>query len=324
MNTIRTCDASAAAIQKFESMTGACCFVLDGTESQRVQDFLAQAGVIGIVPDPDGPELDMRQWRTSLREADVGRIFTEFCRIAGLLYNLSANPVHSAGVTGAYIHRYRQRRGKTPDSVFDIGFGYDSLGGMMAAAMYGTRYNGATMSREEDTAVSKTFLRLLNALRLTEAIQQSRGRLFWSTPFGEGKLPEDIGQFQLVFAHTVLEHVVNLPAFLSDARRVLAPDGCFISYVDLSGHEKYPDLPLDFLCWPQEKWDALVTKTIANSGHLPCRRERLPWYLQQLREAGFTVEFEVQGRLIVPERIGEMFPGEDLTPEGVILYCEKT
>jgi SAM-dependent methyltransferase len=184
------------------------------------------------------------------------------------------------------------------------------------------KYSGVTMIPEKDRSTTgASLLHVLDVLRLGDAVRQSQGKLFWATPFGSGKLPKDVGQYQLVFSHTVLEHVVDLPAFLVDVRQVLAPGGCFISYVDLTGHE-LGDHPLDFLGWPQKQWDELIAKTIAGGNYLPCRRERLPWYLQQIQAAGFKVETEIKTRLVVPERISQLFPGEDLTPEGVILYCD--
>lgn len=328
MRMLRVRDAGAEAVARFESLTGARCFVLEGKESPQVLDLLDRFGVIGVVQDPTALELDQQHWRdarATFSGADIEAIFDEFCRTARLLYNLQANPVHGAGVAGMYIDLYRKHRGKSPAGVFDVGFGYDPAGGILAAAMYNVKYSGATTVPEANrSSVGGKLMGLLDILRLAPAVCNSQGRILWRTPFGSGRVPVDIGKYQLVFSHTVLEHVVDLPAFLADVRRVLSPDGCFISYVDLTGHETGGPggHPLDFLCWPQQRWDELVVKTKASDNYLPCRRERLPWYVQTAREAGFRVQTEIKTRVDVPERIARLFPGDDLTPEGAILYCD--
>jgi SAM-dependent methyltransferase len=101
------------------------------------------------------------------------------------------------------------------DRVLDLGCGDGALTGVLADAARAGR-SGGTGGTVVGADVAEAAL--------TRARARHPGLSFALTPI-DGELPFDDGDFELVWASEVIEHVADTARWLSEIRRVLAPRG---------------------------------------------------------------------------------------------------
>lgn len=102
-----------------------------------------------------------------------------------------------------------------------------------------------------------------------------------------GHLPWPDGYFDVVWSHSVLEHVPEPGALLAQVRRVIRDDGHHIASIDLETHlggRGEPDRMYEFLKYPQWFWLAMTSH---RSGYV--NRLRLSQWREKFDDAGFEI-----------------------------------
>jgi hypothetical protein len=98
--------------------------------------------------------------------------------------------------------------------------------------------------------------------------------------------PLDVDPYDLVFSHTVLEHVKDAEMFIQRAWE--RTSGAFISYVDLSDHGVTGKGPLGHLI--DDAWKDEQLKYLDRTGNLIFSFERLSHYENLMRKTGGSVK----------------------------------
>lgn len=221
------------------------------------------------------------------------------------------SPLRSFALTNQYLTRYRKLAGQAPRNVLEVGGNSDLTGQLLACAVHGTVYNGATFTKGPGLQ-PEVLEPLMRILCLDYNLRAHLGEAIFGVDFTAMEGLD--GPYEFIFSHVVLEHVADLPGFFEAAKRRLAPGGTMMSCVDLSDHG-HTGHPLDFLRLTEEEWQ----KNRCSVEH----RTRNDDYIRLLEGAGFEVEAEVLVRVDdVPEDIQHMYPGRDLTPI-TVLYTTR-
>jgi len=281
-------------------------------------------GVAFLLPSTDPEALDNFDslWSAArnLLTVHSRKVNRGFRDITAALFDAQPNMIHSLGILNFYMDLYEAKMGKLPKTVLELGFGDSPVGSMLACNMWGAEYAGVTAVREVDPELREVEREVLAKLNLASFIEKAERRVARDYRLGEGgKFPLRRKKYDLIFAHVVLEHVENMQGFLGEVRRLLKKGGQFIAYTDLSGHGISGDPhPLHFLTMTQEEWEAAQVGYLDHHGYLPCRRERAPWYVAQVKQAGMQVEFEVRNRTELPEN--SQVTGEDADVTELITY----
>lgn len=102
-----------------------------------------------------------------------------------------------------------------------------------------------------------------------------------------GELPWPDGSFDVVWSHSVLEHVPGPETLLGQIRRVVRDGGYHVASIDLETHlggRGEPDRMYEFLKYPQWFW---LLMTSHRSGYV--NRLRLSQWRAVFRDAGFEI-----------------------------------
>ena len=98
------------------------------------------------------------------------------------------------------------------------------------------------------------------------------------------------GSIDYHFSITVLEHIPmnTIKNILTEAKRILNPQGLAFHFIDLSDHFQHTDnsiIPINFLRYSESQW-----QRIAGNEFAYCNRLRKSDYINIFRELGFTVD----------------------------------
>lgn len=146
---------------------------------------------------------------------------------------------------------------------------------------------------------------------------------------GDGdRLPFPDGAFDVVWSHSVLEHVRKPASLLVEVMRVLTPGGRFVSFIDLQSHLHARDSAgemYDFLRYPAWLWNAMTDQRSTWVNRL-----RLSDWRAVIQRVGFDIALEdVQ---LVHNELAEFrkyryldgASDEDLRAAGVLIVATPT
>lgn len=114
--------------------------------------------------------------------------------------------------------------------------------------------------------------------------------IHYEAPGDAARMPDPDGSFDLSFSMTVLEHVtpVALRDLLTEARRLLGPDGYAAHLIDPSDHFAHQDpriTRINFLRFSRTEW-----KRVGGNEFSYCNRLRAPQLERAFTEAGLRIE----------------------------------
>jgi SAM-dependent methyltransferase len=129
--------------------------------------------------------------------------------------------------------------------------------------------------------------------------------------FDGSRLPFDSGCFDAVVSNAVLEHVSDLPRFVSEVSRVLKPGGV----VDMLWHNYYSPSGSHLPNWEARPWAHLVGEREPPTGLNRKRPEEMFAY--------FSAELEVQ-KLVGVDQSHRLITEQGFKPEGILTGELKT
>lgn len=103
----------------------------------------------------------------------------------------------------------------------------------------------------------------------------------------DGRLPWEDGSFDLVWSHSVMEHVRQPAQLLAEVHRVLRPGGRQLAEIDLHDHYQSstdPDLTFNMLKYPSWLWNLMASNRSAWTNRL-----RYTDWVALVEAAGFTI-----------------------------------
>jgi len=282
---------------------------------ERIQKKLKDQGVLCVYPNDNG--LDCSNIWKAARHIRNGYAFptSQVNEYMGNLYQqlafltrIGSSLIHNLKIINIYVNSYHTKMNAKPSTVFEAGFGVDHLGQMLYCWMHDIRYSGATI--DTGPILSQEALeKCLRSLSFTPDLMT--GMVEYETSLAKSKNPD---QHDLVFSHVVLEHVKDPRGFLLKAYELTAPNGYFISGIDLSGHS-YGNTPWDFMTLSDDEFKKKCTDLT--------NRWKCDEWKDAMEAVGFSVECRVFSRMDVPASVKAMYPNKDITPGYVQFYCHK-
>lgn len=289
---------------------------------ERVQETMLHHGIIGLIYGcGDGYECRdlgrdayLIHGGTQYVHDDVPKSFDALLVQILKANQMGSHPVHNMAVMNLYLGYYHQAMGHYPPDVFEAGFGHDHLGQLLGCALHRIMFNGC--SPDTESLVNAQPLKVIfNSLSMPIDLKTYEGDVCYGTRLEDYRG----GPFSFVFSHVVYEHVSHPRDFTQRIFDLLAPDGVFITMVDLTGHS-FGKTEYDFLYLGDEKWQA--TQNPESSGHV-VNRMRHADYQKLFGGIGFAVESEIIGKMEIPADLQALYPGVDLSPRMARYICRK-
>ncbi|HMS12226.1 MAG TPA: class I SAM-dependent methyltransferase [Microthrixaceae bacterium] len=142
-----------------------------------------------------------------------------------------------------------------------------------------------------------------------------------------GRLPWDVGTFDVVWSHSVFEHLRDPGATLDEIHRVLKPGGLHIADIDLQDHygdRTDPESMFGFLRYSERLWRAMTSHRSSY-----CNRLRISDWRSEFDVHGFESVAESRREVGVSERELRAIPylahltTEDLLTAGATMVSRR-
>jgi SAM-dependent methyltransferase len=174
--------------------------------------------------------------------------------------------------------KYCQQKGIDPinKNILEIGTGSTDATGYEIAARGGKVFWGYEPFRLLDKNMDHKYLMEV-CKRYNRKVEDIRPRV---RRISNIKNIHD-NTIDIVFSHSVLEHVNELTDLFSELKRIIKDDGRMIHIVDYRDH--FFKYPFHFLQFSEEIWN-----TLFNPGDLP--RHRIHDHIEAFSKCGFSVE----------------------------------